>query len=101
MFEWATPIIASVIGAGAGSMFNRVFSKPPKVRRLLLPEESQDLNKALRNLREWEEQVDDAIEAQQRQITRLRREIRATRFLLDVFLVLLLAACLVYYWFKK
>jgi CHAD domain-containing protein len=101
MFEFLTPILASVIGAGAGSMFNRVFSKSSKFKRLPLPEETQDVRKALHELHVWEEQVEDAIEAQQRQITRLRKEIRATRYLLDVFLILLLAACLAYYWLKK
>jgi hypothetical protein len=101
MLNWVVPVVASVVGAGAGSFFNLVFSKPPRIRKFPLPALSSDVRKSLEQIHEWEESVEELVEAQQRQILRLRREIRTTRYVLDVFLVLLLAACVMYYWVNR
>jgi hypothetical protein len=100
MLNWVVPVLASIAGAGAGSLFNLLFSKPPRIRKFPLPAISSDVRKTLEQIHVWEESIEELVEAQQRQIIRLRREIRTTRYVLDVFLVLLLAACVMYYWMR-
>jgi hypothetical protein len=101
MLDWMIPVLASVVGAGAGSLFNRAFSKPPRIRKFPLPVISGDVRKTLEQIHAWEENIEELVEAQQRQILRLRRGLRTTRYILDVFLLLLLVACAMYYWMNR
>ena len=101
MITWVIPVLASVAGAGAGTLFNVLLSKPPRIRRFPLPVITSDVRKTLESIHQWEESIEELVEAQQTQIIRLRREIRTTRYLLDIFLVLLLAASVAYYWVSR
>lgn len=101
MFEWIAPVVISIVGAGAGTVFTKVFDRSPKVKMIPLPEKTADVMKALMQMREWEEKVDKAIQAQQRQISRLKREVRVLRLVLDFLLILLLTSLGFWYYINK
>jgi hypothetical protein len=99
MFEWLTAVISPIIGAGAGSVFSQLFSKKP---RAYSPKEPPPgsmaaVNRQLAELQEWQEGVETLLKVQERQIRRLKQEIRFTRFLF--YAVLLAFAAVAAAWF--
>jgi hypothetical protein len=97
MIEWITAIVTSVIGAGAGTAFDKFFAKPTSLKAP--PAESpREVARRLAEIRDWQGRVERMLLVSERRIRRLNRQLYITRLMLDVFLVALLAAVLAW-WF--
>jgi hypothetical protein len=103
MLEWLPAVVSSILGASAGSAVTKLLEKSHK-RALLKeppPKSLAGVLHQLSNIRDWQGQVEEMLAAQDREIRRLKKQIYNTRVLLDVFLVALLVACLVWLYFQN
>lgn len=102
MLDWLAVILSPIVGAGSGSLFTRWLSgkiRPPA--REKPARASSGVGERVDELEEWRDRAETVLGAHEREIRRLSGEIRSTRVLLDVFLVLLLAACAAVYWLLR
>jgi hypothetical protein len=102
MLDWLAVILSPIVGAGSGSLFNRLFTgkgRPPtreKPTRV-----SAGVGERVDDLEEWRDRAETVLGAHEREMRRLSGEIRSTRILLDVFLILLLVACAAGFWLYR
>ncbi|MBK7208006.1 MAG: hypothetical protein IPH91_06980 [Elusimicrobia bacterium] len=102
MLDWLAVILSPIVGAGSGSLFSRLLSgkgRPPA--REKPPRASSGVGERVDDLEEWRERAETLLGAHEREFRRLSGEIRSTRVLLDVFLVLLLVACATGFWLLR
>jgi hypothetical protein len=103
MIEWMSALLSPIIGAGAGSVFQRFFAKKPARLRDAdaSPRSLAALSRQVDEVLDWQDKIQGALLFQERETRRLKKEIRSTRLMLDVFLVLLLAFCGLLWYFHK
>lgn len=99
MLDWLAVILSPIVGAGSGSLFSRLLSgksRPPV--REKPARASSGVGERVDELEEWRERAETLLGAHERELRRVSGEIRSTRVLLGVFLVLLLVACATGFW---
>jgi hypothetical protein len=101
MIEWIAAVVTSLIGAGAGTAFDKLFNKPTPTKSPTSPDSPREMARRLVEIRVWQGKVERMLLLQDRQIRRLRRQIYVTRLMLDVFLVLVLAVVAAWYYFSR
>lgn len=101
MLEWLSIFVSPIVGAGAGSIFKKWLHKTPEKSRPPLTGTLGSLSRDVSDLKEWQEDAREILISQERRLRKLQGEIRTTRVILDVFLVLLLMVVLAWYYFHK
>jgi hypothetical protein len=91
MIEWLSVLVSPIVGAGAGSIFKKWLHKSPDAKSRPVPTGTLGtLSRDVADLQEWQEEARTLLMAQERRLRKLQQEIRVTRLILDVFLVLVL-----------
>lgn len=102
MLDWLAVILSPIVGAGSGSLFTRwLTGKTRPATREKPVRASSGVGERVDDLEEWRDRAETVLGAHERELRRLSGEIRSTRLLLDVFLILLLAACAAGYWLYR
>lgn len=100
MIDWFTTVISPILGAGASSVFKRWLNtrqrQPPKEP----PSTLTALGRQLGEMQEWQADAQEVLLSQERRLQKLRKEIRSTRILLDIFLLLLLSGIAAWYFWS-
>lgn len=84
-------------------MFERMFGKRPRTLPLKEPAPGSlgAVNRQLEEIEEWRERVQDILLRHEKELRRLRRDVQVTRYMLDIFLILLLAALSAWWYFFR
>jgi hypothetical protein len=103
MFEWIIPLITSVIGAGAGTMFNKILDRPLRPRSVKEPPPNSlaGVIRTVTDMQEWQAKAEEMFRIQDREIRRLKRDIKVYRWVVDAFMAVLLLSLLAWYYFNK
>ena len=103
MFEWLVPVVTSIVGAGAGTMFNKILNRPPRLNSIKEPppESLSGVIRAVSDVREWQAKAEEMFRIQEREIRRVKRDFRAFRLIVDVFLVLMFLGLAAWFYFSR
>ncbi|MBL0350142.1 MAG: hypothetical protein IPP68_07195 [Elusimicrobia bacterium] len=102
MIEWLSIVVSPILGAGAGTVFKKWMNrKPPPLVRETPAGSLGAVTRQVEDLQEWRVDALTILQAHERRLQKLRTEVRVTRYILDVFLVLLLAAVAGWYYFAR
>jgi hypothetical protein len=102
LIEWLSIVVSPILGAGAGTIFKKWMNrKPPPLPRETPAGSLGALARQVEDLQEWRGDALTLLQAHERRLQKLRNEVRVTRYILDVFLVLLLAAVAGWYYFSR
>lgn len=97
MFDWLSILLSPVIGAGASSILGKFMKKEPEKPEAPV-ENLAAVNRRLAKIGEWQIQMEDLLKAQERQILQLKKLVAATRFFGLVCLLVVLVACVVWFY---
>lgn len=100
MIDWLATLISPILGAGTGTIFSKILSRKPRLSsREKTSPSTRNVSEQVEDLESWRGQAESRLTAVERDLRRLRADVRAVRVLVDVFLVLgIVAAVLVFWW---
>lgn len=102
MLDWLAVILSPIVGAGSGSLFTRLFTGKPRPSTREKPARAASgVGERVDDLEEWRDRAETVLGSHERELRRLSGDIRSTRVLLDVFLILLLVACATGFWLLR
>ena len=101
MIDWLATLISPRLGAGTGTIFSKLLSRKPLLSSTAKANTAtQGVSERIADLEEREDQRESRMALIERDLRRMRGELRALRVLVDVLLVLGLGAGAVIVWWR-